>query len=196
MSWEERWRTGQTPWDAGVSPPSLRRLVAEGSLPDGLALVPGCGAGYDVLTLSSPARRVIGLEVASTPRDRFESLRRASGVPEERASVVLADFFSFDPGAPVDLVWDYTFLCAIEREQRAEWAAKLDSLLAPDGELAALLFPVDPERPRDEGPPYSVDPEEVRALLSPAFRATLLEPARESHERRRGKEWLARFRRA
>ncbi|MCZ7685418.1 MAG: TPMT family class I SAM-dependent methyltransferase [Sandaracinaceae bacterium] len=52
MSWEDAWREGRTGWDAGGSPPALIELGARGVLPAGRALVPGCGAGWDVLTLA------------------------------------------------------------------------------------------------------------------------------------------------
>jgi hypothetical protein len=160
-----------------------------------VAIVPGCGAGYDVLTLASPERRVVGIDVVEIARERFEKLRSAAGVAEERASVVVGDLFAWEPPAPVDLWWDYTFLCALDPRERTRWADKVDATLAAGGELVALLFPVDPTRPSDEGPPFTLDPDEVVALLAPRFEPTELRPARESHPKRSGREWLARFRR-
>jgi hypothetical protein len=194
--WEDAWREGRTGWDAGRSAPILETLVREGTLPEGRALVPGCGAGYDVLTLASPARTVIGLDVAPTAAERFAALREAAGVPEAQARVEVADFFAYTPETPFDLVWDYTFLCAIEPHQREGWVERMDALLAPGGELVTLIFPATEEPPFGPGPPHPLPPETVRALLAPRFLPVALHPIEESHPGRQGLEWLGRWKRA
>lgn len=195
MSWEKAWEEGRTPWDAGSSPPILEELVRRGDLPEGRALVPGAGSGYDVLTLAAEARRVVGLELSGIAIGRFDSLRERAGVPPEWARLVRRDFFEFEPDEPFDLVWDYTFLCAIDPSRRWEWVERMDALLAPDGELVTLIFPVregDPE----SGPPYPMSPGLVRDLLEPRFTAVHLEPVQNSHPARLGREWLGRWRRS
>jgi hypothetical protein len=195
MSWEDRWRAGETRWDVGGSAPALLELVERGDLPNGRTLVPGCGAGYDVLTLARGDRRVIGLDIAPSAAERFASLREASGIAKERAEVVVTDFFAYRPAAPFDLIWDYTFLCALDPSQRPEWAQKIDELLAPDGELATLIFPVTDTPPLGEGPPFPLRPEHLRELLEPRYEPFVLEPVARSHPRRQGFEWLGRWRR-
>lgn len=194
MSWEIAWKEGRTPWDAGASPPVLVELVESGALPDGTALVPGAGSGYDVLTLAAPGRRVVGLDLSDVAIGRFERLRAEAGVPAQRAQMVRSDFFEYEPAGPLDLIWDYTFLCALEPSRRTEWARRMDELLAPDGELVTLVFPVREGDP-DEGPPYPMSPDLVRSLLEPTFEAAVLEPVLRSHPSREGKEWLGRWRR-
>lgn len=41
--WEKSWEAGATPWDLGKPTPVIAHLVETGSLPNGRALVPGCG---------------------------------------------------------------------------------------------------------------------------------------------------------
>ncbi len=195
MSWEDAWREGRTGWDAGVSPPALLELSARGVLPAGRALVPGCGAGWDVLTLAEGSRVVVGLDVAPTAAARFAALREARGVPEERARVVVADFFTYAPEERFDLVWDYTFLCAIDPSQREAWLEKVDALLSPAGELITLVFPATDEPPFGAGPPFALPPEEVRALVTRRFEEIVFEPYPRSHPGREGMEWLGRWRR-
>jgi hypothetical protein len=199
MDWESLWQAGDTGWDAGKSPPALEELVREGSLPQGKVLVPGCGAGHDVLTLAGQGRTVLGLDLAPTARSRFEQLRSARGIPAEQASVLSADFFSLDPQGHFDLVWDYTFLCALDPGQRERWAGHVAELLAPEGELITLIFPVPPEasqaRRPESGPPFFLHPEQMRELLAPGFEPTRLEEVRRSHPGREGREWLGRWRR-
>ncbi|HHH30561.1 MAG TPA: methyltransferase domain-containing protein [Polyangiaceae bacterium] len=194
MTWEQAWQEGRTRWDAGDSPPALMDLVAQGEGRFDRAFVPGCGSGYDVFTLTRAARRVVGLDVAPTAARRFAELRDEMGVPSERATMVVDDFFTFEPEAPFDLIWDYTFLCAIEPERRKDWASRMDELSSDDAELWTLIFPVDPVPLNPGGPPYPMTPELVRSLLEPTFSAVSLEPVTRSHPGRDGKEWLGRWR--
>ena len=197
MSWSEAWEEGRTPWDAGESAPALRRLVDEQRLPQGRALVPGCGSGYDVATLASANRRVVGLDLASGAAERCESVRREAGVSASWVEFVVDDFFTFAPGEPFDLVWDYTFLCAIEPGRRREWARRMGQLLRPGGMLATLIFPVAPagEGP-ESGPPYRLTPAAVWELVDGAFETVELRPAHVSLPERRGMEWVGMFRKA
>lgn len=198
MTWQEAWREGRIPWDAGRAAPSLVELVEGEEIPTGRALVPGAGSGYDVLALASPDRHTVGLDLADGAKERFESLRQRESIPKEWAEMVVADFFDWQPDEPFDVIWDYTFLCALEPEMRRRWAERVDELLATGGELVTLIFPVfDPADNRDplDGPPYPLTPELVRDLLEPRFEPFYLEPATASHEGRAGKEWLGRWRR-
>ncbi len=195
MSWEDHWREGNTPWDAAASPPILHKLVATG-LRGRRALVPGCGAGYDVFTLASAGFEVVGLDVAPSAAPRFAKLRARAGLRQDQARLVTEDFFEFSPPEPFDLIWDYTFLCALDPERRPDWKDKQLSLLHRGGELCTLLFPVDPAAPRNVGPPYPLDPESVRHLLAPELVPITLERVRRSHPGRTGKEWLGRWRHA
>jgi SAM-dependent methyltransferase len=201
-SWEEHWESGHTPWDAGASSPILTSLlehwpVQAESRPEGRALVTGCGAGYDVFTLAKSHYAALGIDIASGVTPRFEALLRKSGLTEEAAQLRIVDFFTADQGSlggRFDLIWDYTFYCAIDPSLRAGWAKKMHSLLARDGRLVMLIFPVNPQAPRDQGPPYPLDPEEVTQALADSFERLTLEPVKTSHPGREGKEWLAVFR--
>jgi methyl halide transferase len=44
----------------GNSSPALLKLIAEGKIPNGRALIPGCGRGYDVVALASENRIATG----------------------------------------------------------------------------------------------------------------------------------------
>lgn len=196
-NWREAWERGQTPWDAGQSPPILKKLVESNSLPEGKALVPGCGSGYDVVTLASPNRTVIGMDLAPGAVEAFQSLREDTNTPEHQATVIHDDFFERDFDEKFDLIWDYTFLCAIEPERRKEWAKRCHELLKPTGELVTLIFPVkDRDRPishDEQGPPYRLTPSYVENIVEPHFNQKLLEPVETSIGPRQGHEWLARW---
>ncbi len=193
MSWQAAWEEGRTPWDAGKSAPILRSLVESDSLPQGRAFVPGAGSGYDVLTLAGPQRSVVGLDLAPLAKTRFETLAQ-SHPHSEQVEFVVGDAFAYAPEVPFDLVWDYTFLCALPPELRGAWAEMMDRLLHPTrGQLAALIFPVTPDADPSQGPPYPMTPELVTALVEPFLEPISIVPVQTSNAGREGKEWLGRF---
>lgn len=192
MVWEQRWQEGKTGWDAGDSAPSLELLVASKTLPKGRALVPGCGSGYDVFTLAESGRFVLGLDLSATAIKRFHKLRKEKGFSLDQVDVSDDDFFHFEPSEPFDLIWDYTFLCAIEPSERENWAKRMEQLLVSGGELITLIFPI--REDDKKGPPYAMSLELVSNLLSPYFSQISLKPAEKSHPARAGKEWLGRWR--
>lgn len=195
MTWQAAWEEGRTPWDAGQSAPILRALVEGGSLPQGRAFVPGAGSGYDVLTLAGPERSVVGLDLAPVAKTRFDTLAQTHP-HREQVEFVVHDAFSYTPQAPFDLVWDYTFLCALPAELRPQWAAMMDRVLHPThGELAALIFPVVPDADPTDGPPYPMSPELVTRLVEPFLEPVSIVPVESSNPGREGKEWLGRFKR-
>ena len=196
MSWEEAWQEGRTGWDAGEAAPALvDHLRASGPpRPGARALVPGCGSGYDAFALAKAGYEVDGLDLAPTAAAAFRAQRAKQGVAPEQARILQADFFEFE-SAGYDVVWDYTFLCAIEPEMRPLWAEKMGELVAKNGQLWTLIFPVNPKNPTpsvpgDDGPPYRMHPEVVEALLKGRFLPRSIEPVERSHPGREGKEFL------
>lgn len=205
--WESRWQEGHTPWDAGEPARALVRLIEGGTLPPGRALVAGSGSGYDAIALAEAGWRVTALDFAPTAAERVTALRDAAGLAPDALVPVVADFFEHCPLEPYDLIWDSTFLCAIDPGLRPSWADHMSELVARNGELAALVFPVpiDYVRHEDgrsgtevlpgEGPPFSLAPHEVETWLASSFEELLLAPASVSHPARAGREWLGRWRR-
>lgn len=192
--WEDAWREKITPWDAGQPAASLVELIRTGELSHGRVLVPGCGSGHDAFALVSPQRQVFGLDIAPTAAKRFHELREQYGFSTAQVDILCDDFFTFSPTEPFQLIWDYTFLCAIPPDMRTLWADQMEKLVAPGGELITLIFPIREED--GQGPPYAMSTELVQTLLSGRFKCTYLAPATHSHPARFGREWLGRWRKA
>ena len=65
--WEDRWQRDHTPWDLGEPAPILVKMFESGDIAssEGLALVPGCGRGYEVTWIGSFKNwRAIGLDIS------------------------------------------------------------------------------------------------------------------------------------
>lgn len=170
FQWSERYAEGTTPWDLGRAHPELESWLAKAGPPAGAgtALVPGCGTAFDAAAIARAGWRVTALDVvpgAPDPANR-QVIEEAGG------EVRIADALAFEPPAPYQLIFEHTFFCAIEPGQREAWGQLMRRCLAPDGELAALVFPID--RPLDlGGPPFGYGPADLLAALGSGF--TLVE---------------------
>eukprot|EP00257_Ricinus_communis_P021353 XP_015580826.1 probable thiol methyltransferase 2 isoform X1 [Ricinus communis] len=190
--WEKCWEQGVTPWDLGQPTPILLHLHHTGSLPKGRALIPGCGSGHDVIAIACPERYVVGLDIAEKAVKKAEEL--SSSLPNANYCTFLkADFFSWQPTELFDLIFDYTFFCAIEPEMRSQWAIRIQDLLKPDGELITLIFPIDDHL---GGPPYKVSVSDYEEVLCPiGFKAVSIVDNELAIKVRLGREKLGRWKR-
>ena len=191
--WIKCWEEELTPWDLGNPTPIVQHLVDTHALPNGRALVPGCGSGYDVVAMASPDRFVIGLDLSEIALKK--ALERSSTSPNANYfSFLREDFFTWRPTELFDLVFDYTFFCAIEPERRPAWAEQINNLLKPDGELITLMFPIDDNV--TGGPPYKVSISDYEEVLCPfGFEATSISDNDLAPGTRKGREKLGRWKR-
>ncbi|ROV96831.1 hypothetical protein VMCG_07929 [Cytospora schulzeri] len=148
------------------------------------ALVPACGRGYDAVLLAYMfGYDVYALDISNEAVlhaneylvDLQEAFSGRSKGPEDfpfwisnridypgGVKYVLGDFFSDEwmkkekiEDLKFDLIFDYTFFCAIPPTARPKWAARMQQLLArPDGRLVCLEFPTG-RNLKEGGPPYS-----------------------------------------
>ncbi|KAF3918797.1 hypothetical protein AA313_de0202865 [Arthrobotrys entomopaga] len=149
-------------WDRGGSSPSLIDLLRDHpeilqptTTPNAQlkALVPGCGRGYDVLLFASHGLDAYGLELSSTAaseaQKNAEKTAPMANLPG-KYTFLTGDFFTKDledsvgEGVKFDVVYDYTFLCALDPSQglRTKWAARMAELVKPGGRLICLEFPL------------------------------------------------------
>jgi len=193
VDWQEAWKAGRTPWDAGTSPPALHGLLERGAVPAGRILVPGCGRGYDLATLAREDREVVGIDLSAEARAAFRTAHRDLA---GRVGYEVTDFFSYEPAARFDFVWDYTFFCAIDPDRRSAWAAKMKQLVKPAGTLATLLFPFEDPISDRQGPPWPINTGLVRDVLADGFEALEVIEVQQTHPGREGRERLALWRRS
>jgi SAM-dependent methyltransferase len=192
VDWREAWKAGTTPWDAGTSPPALRNLVERGVVPPGRILVPGCGTGYDLATLARADREVVGIDLSEDARKAF--LAEHPALPGSVAYEV-TDFFSYAPAHGFDFVWDYTFFCALDPDQRDAWSQTMKRLVKPGGVLATLIFPFEDPISAKQGPPWPINTTLVRGCIDDAFDELDTAEVEQTHPGREGKERLVRWRR-
>lgn len=93
-----------------------------------------------------------------------------SAIDRGESTFILADFFKDDffsqtNGGKFDLIFDYTFLCALPPEIRHDWAKRMSELLAPDGKLVCLEWPLGKD-PKEGGPPHGLTSNLYESLFS------------------------------
>ncbi|KAI0470733.1 S-adenosyl-L-methionine-dependent methyltransferase [Xylariaceae sp. FL0804] len=132
--WNDCWDAGWTPWDRGGGSPALHDLLLrDWQLQQGA----GDSPAADGRSAASRARRV-AFACGDFLDDEW---RRAEGVPEV-----------------FDLIFDYTFFCALPPSLRPAWGRRMRELLAPDGgRLVCLEFPSEKD-PGEPGPPWAAPP--------------------------------------
>ncbi|MBK8337599.1 MAG: methyltransferase domain-containing protein [Sterolibacteriaceae bacterium] len=180
--WEQRYRDGVTPWDAGGVPRALQDFVAEWCATRSDAarvLLPGCGNAWEARHLCEMGWQVLALD--------FSAAAVAGAVPvmgRWRDRLLLADFFTFAAAAPFDLIYERAFLCALPRRLWPDYAARCAELLCPGGLLAGFFyFGCEPK-----GPPFMIEPAALDALLEPHFKRIDDRPVHDSLPLFRGKE--------
>ncbi|KAI9892024.1 MAG: hypothetical protein M1814_002219 [Vezdaea aestivalis] len=184
--WSALWTQEFTPWDRGLPNPALFETLTqhEELFDDSVfaddsqnhrrkrALVPGCGKGYDVMLLASFGYDAYGLEIASGAIEGAKKLsvdeaEKYPAINEEvgrgKTEFIQGDFFSnewesqIEGGASFDIIYDYTFLCALDPPLRPAWAERMSQLLGnkPDSSLICLEFPTYKD-PAIGGPPHGL----------------------------------------
>jgi len=170
-TWEEMWAGGLAKGQAfDVGMPSQTLMGALKRMPKPAestrALVPGCGRAYDALALARHGfTSVHAIDLSKTACEAARAFLDETGDPlATNVELLCADFFEHDCSEGYDLIWDCTFLCALDPSVRERWAAKQATLLKPDGKLLTCIFPIGT---KSGGPPYALSVELLKSLLLP-----------------------------
>lgn len=185
--WDERFDQAFTPWDRGTAPAALRRFVASAAIaataagPPGV-LVPGCGSAHELALMCEAGWDASAIDFSPVAVARA---RRLAG--PWAARILEADFFTFQPARPLDLIYEQAFLCALPRERWHDVAQRWETLLAPGGLLAGYFFFDDAAK----GPPFGIARARLDVLLLPGFVCVVDEAVEDSLPVFAGKErWM------
>src|SRR4051812_41924466 len=163
--WETRYQTGDMPWEKGEPSPGLVDfLAAQANLQRGTVCVPGCGTGHDVRAWAKAGFEAHGFDIAPSGIQLAQEKTRESGLTN--AQFHLADFLADDPPQRFDWLFEHTLYCAINPDQRSNYAQALLRWLKPNGQFLAVHYLI----PDTDGPPFGTTREEVVTRFSPHFR--------------------------
>ena len=158
--WNERFDRRFVPWERHGVPQRLREFVADAPTP--LATyIPGCGSGHEVGFLADAGWNVCAIDFSAAA----VATAHAQLGPHA-AHVRHADFFTWEPPQPLQLIYERAFLCALPRAMWPRITLRYAALL-PRGALLAGFFYFDSV---PTGPPFGAAPGVLEDLLLPAFK--------------------------
>lgn len=157
--WSKRFGEGVTPWDAGKAPAAFADFIARQPAPLN-TLIPGCGSAWEAAHLAELGWPVTALDFSPAA---VAVAREVLG--NAAVDLVCADFFTFSPRRPYQLLYERAFLCALPRKLWADWGRRVAALLPPGGLLAGYFFICD----QPKGPPFGILREQLDELLQANF---------------------------
>jgi len=161
--WEERYQTGDVPWDKGEASPGLVDfLAAHPELKRGTVCVPGCGTGHDVRAWANAGFEAVGYDLAPSAAQLARERTEAAG---PNARFEQGDFLTDAPPFLFDWVFEHTLYCAIDPRDRADYLQAVLRWLKPGGNYLAVNYLI----PDTAGPPFGTTREELLARFAPGF---------------------------
>jgi methyl halide transferase len=159
--WESRYQSGDMPWEKGEPSPGLVDfLAAHPELPRGTVCVPGCGTGHDVRAWAKAGFEAHGFDISPSAIRLCEEKTRGTGLS---ARYEVADFLTDPPPQRFDWLFEHTLYCAINPEQRSDYAQAVLHWLKEDGQFLAVHYLI----PDEDGPPFGTTRDEVVSRFSP-----------------------------
>lgn len=164
--WDERYRSGETPWDTGVVDAHLVEHVSSGRVTPGRALEVGCGTGTNARWLAEQGFGVVAVDLTAL------AIEKAKSAPAPaRGSVEFhcLDFLKDEvPGGPFDFVFDRgCFHVFDDASDRARFAERIAAVLGTQGTWLSLIGSTEgPDR--DVGPPRR-SARDIASAIEPAL---------------------------
>ena len=183
--WHQRWKDNEIAFHNSAAHPLLRRYFDTLSLSEHSRIfLPLCGKTLDIAWLLAQGHRVVGAELSELAiRQLFVELGVEPKVTKvgnallysaEAIDIFVGDIFelSAEMLGPVDAVYDRAALVALPEAMRNRYSEHLTSIscTAPQ-----LLITFEYDQRLMEGPPFSVDGEEVGLRYGKSYDVSLLE---------------------
>lgn len=162
--WEDRYQTGDMPWEKGEPAPGLVDfLKGNADLPRGSVLVPGCGCGHDARAWARAGFQVTGLDLA--PSAVRIAREKTADEQHDKVEFVHGDFLEREPTETFDWIFEHTLYCAIDPDRREHYREAVLRWLKPGGYFIAIHYLI----PDEDGPPFGTTAEEVQNRFSESF---------------------------
>jgi SAM-dependent methyltransferase len=190
--WDDSYRDGTPPWDAGAPRSAVVRLCDRGEFA-GPVLDAGCGSGEDALEIAVRGLEVVGVDVAPTA---IHQAQEKAADREIAATFQVADALQLDRlERTFRSVLDCGLFHTFDDEERPAYVESLAAVTEPGSVLHLMC--VSDEAPGDEGP-RRVSQAELRASFDSGWRVVSIEPDRVEVSFDPGglPAWLARIERA
>jgi thiopurine S-methyltransferase len=195
--WQSRWNKNKTGWHMDSVYPPLPEIWSRLAIkPHARVLVPFCGKSLDLRWLTEQGHHVTGVDVSQKALHEVmhqnphtfsqDSSHGFTIYRSDSLELWQGDFIKLPAQgiATPDIIYDKASIIAQPREQRKAYAQKVLELCGKKTRILLQTFEYKQEEMN--GPPFSVDENEVRELLGQQFTITL------EHEQSKMKE-LSKF---
>ena len=156
--WEEFYQAGKTGWDRGGTSKNLSAWLESGLLKPCRILIPGCGNGYEVISLVKLGFDVVAIDIAPSA---ISNLQATLDKEELQAELILGDFFTWKPESPFDAIYEQTSLCALPPKEWKRYEKQLYQWLKTDGKIFAQFM----QKGEEGGPPYHCEISDMEELF-------------------------------
>lgn len=163
--WDERYETGDLPWDSGRHDRNLESVISEHGIAPCETLEIGCGTGANAIWLAKLGFTVTAVDIS--PR-ALEAARNKAKVA--KVAVTLLDVDVHDstlPEGPFGFVFDRGCFHGSEGAERDQFVEQVYAALTPDGLWLSLIGNAD-SPPREVGPPR-LTAVEIATHVEPRF---------------------------
>jgi thiopurine S-methyltransferase len=178
--WHQKWQERDIGFNQSLPNKLMQRYFSTLQLaPGSRVLVPLCGQSIDMLWLASQGYQVIGVEISSIACSAFfienkipvkiKEIDNFTLYSSEKITLFSGDFFKLDNEilGEIDGVYDRAALIALPDNIRKSYARHLTQLMVPDTKM--LLITTSYDQNEMQGPPFSVEEREIRALYETHF---------------------------
>ncbi len=174
--WLECWQLNQIGFhNVDINPHLRKNWPLLELMENSRVFVPFCGKSQDLLWLRQQGYQVIGVELSSIAVDSFfvennlvfhkKQVGEFQLFESDGIQLYCGDFFKLPPDILTDIqaVYDRASLVALPAEMRFQYAEKMRNLLPPHTQILLVSFFY--HQHEMDGPPFSVDQEEVMTLF-------------------------------
>lgn len=183
--WQQKWQSNDIGFNQSKPNPLMVKYFESLHLKQGSRVfVPLCGKSIDMLWLVEQGYRVIGVELSTLACTAFfeehhipvtvTQSQYFTYYQSDSITLLAGDFFNLSPIilGDVDAVFDRAALVALPQSLRLRYKDFLTQLLPLKTSIFLIAFTYD--KCVMQGPPFSVDQNEVTALYSTDFNIQLL----------------------
>lgn len=164
IHWNERYRTGDIPWDTGHPSLELQRVLVEEKVAPCRAIELGCGTGTNAVWLAQQGFEMTAVDISPLALDHARQRAAAAGVS---VRFLAADLLAPpDLGGPFDFFFDRGCYHVVRRTDVDGYLRTLQSITQP-GTLG-LVLAGNAREAHQPGPPV-VTEEEIRGELGRLF---------------------------
>ncbi len=169
-NWDERYQTGELPWDSGIRSRELARVLSEHHIAPCRAGELGCGTGTNAVFLAQEGFDVTAFDLSPTA---IELANRRAEAANVNARFLVADLIRFDLDVePFDFLFDRgCFHCA--REMSLTSYQETLKKLSKAGTRYLVLTGNANEQNEGQGPPRLTE-QQIRDELGDLFQVEFI----------------------